>query len=337
MQNLPAWQRRLVTVPVVLMMWVVAILLAPLLLVVAALVDLVRRLRSGIPPIAWRLYVFLIIYLTAEVGAILGSLWIWLISGLGTDRDRVVQRTFGLQRWWATFLWESACSIFGFDLEVEGAELITPGPILVLSRHASIVDNLLPYQVFTRRDRMKLRYVFKKELLLDPAIDIAGNNLLSHFVDRKGTDTDRELTALRRLATDLKADEGVLIYPEGTRFSPEKHERALAAVSKSPRLLALGQGLHSVLPPRLGGVTALLDATSADVIVMGHKGLEGFARVKDIWSSGMVGSIVRVRLWRFARSEVPEGRRPRIEWLYRVWTEMDRWLIGTPALERRDG
>jgi 1-acyl-sn-glycerol-3-phosphate acyltransferase len=318
-------------------MWVVTIVLAPLLLVVAILVDLVRWLRSGIPPIAWRLYAFLTIYLTAEVGAILGSLWIWLISGSGTDKHRIVMRTFGLQRWWATFLWESACLIFGFRLQIEGADLVTPGPILVLSRHASIVDNLLPFQVFTRHDRIRLRYVFKKELLLDPAIDIAGNNLLSHFVDRKGTDTDRELAALRRLATDLKSDEGVLIYPEGTRYSPEKRERAVAALGKSPRLLALAQSLHSLLPPRLGGVTALLDATSADVIVMGHKGLEGFARVKDIWARGMVGSVVRVRLWRIARSEVPEGRRPRIEWLYGVWTEMDRWLTAMPVMETRDG
>jgi 1-acyl-sn-glycerol-3-phosphate acyltransferase len=318
-------------------MWVVAIALAPLLLVVAILVDIVRRLGSRTPPIAWKLYAFLVIYLTAEVGAILGSLWIWLISPVGRNRNRIVMMTFGLQRWWATFLWESACLIFGFHLEIEGEQLITPGPILVLSRHASIVDNLLPFQVFTRRDRIRLRYVFKKELLLDPAIDIAGNNLLSHFVDRKGTDTDRELAALRRLATDLKPDEGVLIYPEGTRFSPEKRQQAVAALGKTPRLLALGQGLRSVLPPRLGGVTALLDATSADVIVMGHRGLEGFARVKDIWSSGMVGSEVRVRLWRIARSEVPEGRRPRIEWLYGVWAEMDHWLSRIPAMETRDG
>ena len=69
----------------------------------------------------------------------------------------------------------------------------------------------------------------------------------------------------------------------------------------------------------------------------GHKGLEGFARVKDIWSNGMVGSAVRVRLWRIARSEVPEGRRPRIEWLYGVWAEMDRWLTGMPVAETRDG
>jgi len=318
------------------MMWLLAVALAPVMLVAAMLVDLIRRLRHHIPPIAWRLYAFLVIYLTAEAGAIIGSLFIWVVSGFGTARGQIVRRTFSLQRWWATFLWESACLIFGFRLEIEGGELVTPGPILVLSRHASIVDNLLPFQVFTRHDRIKLRYVFKKELLIDPAIDIAGNNLLSHFVDRKGTDTDRELAALRRLATDLKSDEGVLIYPEGTRYTPEKREQAVAALSRTPRLLALGQSLRSLLPPRLGGVTALLEATTADVVVMGHKGLEGFARVKDIWSRGMVGSVVRVRLWRTVRSEVPEGRRDRIEWLYEVWTEMDRWLTGTPALGTGD-
>ncbi len=72
----------------------------------------------------------------------------------------------------------------------------SPGPLVVLSRHASIVDNILPFQLFTRHKRIWLRYVLKRELLVDPSLDIAGNWLPNYFVDRGGSDSDRELEAV---------------------------------------------------------------------------------------------------------------------------------------------
>jgi 1-acyl-sn-glycerol-3-phosphate acyltransferase len=329
----PTWQRRLVTIPVVTVGWLLTITLLPVLLVGALAIDLVRRFRAGIQAVAVRIVIFLLAYLTAEVAAVAGAFLVWLLAGLGTARQRLCRQTLILQRWWANAVWAAARSIFSLRLIAEGGDAAGPGPVLVLARHSSIVDNLLPYQLFTRRHGIVLRYVLKRELLLDPALDIAGNRLPNHFVDRGGVDTDRELAALRHLAADLREEDGVLIYPEGTRFTAEKQRRALATLEKrNRRSYELASQLEGLLPPRPGGVLALLDASRADVVVLAHHGLEGFARVKDIWAGGMVGKVVRVRMWRIPRAEIPVGRADRTDWLHRVWLDMDRWLVGAAAL-----
>lgn len=332
MHDLPAWRRRLITFPLLGVTWLLTLTLLPVLLSMAVLVDLTRLVRSRVPPVASRLVVFAIVYLTAEVGAVAAYFLIWLWAGWRSNPEGLVKFTYGLQKWWADTLWLSARWIFRLRLEIEAPQAASPGPILVLSRHASIVDNLLPFQIFTSLHGIKLRYVLKKELLIDPALDLVGCRLPNHFVDRRGLDTDHEMNSLRELASDLSDDEGVLIFPEGTRFTPEKQQRAVAALKRNPRLHELGGKLRGLLPPRLGGVTALIDASSADVVMLGHKGLDGFARLQDIWSGGLVGQVINVRLWRVPRQEVPADRTDRSEWLYGAWAEMDRWLGATSAI-----
>jgi hypothetical protein len=41
-----------------------------------------------------------------------------------------------------------------------------------------------------------------------------------------------------------------------------------------------------VVPPRPAG---MLGARPLDVVVIAHRGLEGFAEIRDIWSGGLVG------------------------------------------------
>jgi 1-acyl-sn-glycerol-3-phosphate acyltransferase len=125
----------------------------------------------------------------------------------------------------------------------------------------------------------------------------------------------------------MPAAEGVMIYPEGTRFSEEKLARYIAPlVAKGGAVAELVSDYESVLPPRPGGTLALLDATGADVVVLAHRGLEGFARVKDVWSGGLVNARIEVKFWRVPRSEIPESRSGRMEWLFRLWSEIDGWV-----------
>jgi 1-acyl-sn-glycerol-3-phosphate acyltransferase len=295
---------------------------------IAALVtDGWRAWRSQAGPVAWRLVTLLLTYLSAEILAVLGCLVAWLATGFGLARARLVRMTYTLQRWWANYLWEMVRLTFRLRLQIEGGEFAYPGPILVLSRHASIVDNILPFQVFTRPHHLKLRYVIKKELLVDPALDIAGNWLPNHFIDRGGADTAGELSALRRIATGLTRDDGLVIFPEGTRFTPDKQRRALNILAKrNRRLYGLASALRFLLPPRLGGAVALLEASRADVVVMAHHGLDGFAHLKDIWNGGLVGRTVEIRLTRVAFDRIPESTSDRTEWLFGLWKDMDNWL-----------
>ena len=121
--------------------------------------------------------------------------------------------------------------LFRLRLEVTGDDAVAPGPVIVLIRHASIVDNLLPANLITRPHRIRLRYVLKRELLADPCLDVAGRRLPNYFV-RRGTGEAQEVERVRALAHGLGADEGVLIYPEGTRFTPERRARAIARIGE---------------------------------------------------------------------------------------------------------
>jgi 1-acyl-sn-glycerol-3-phosphate acyltransferase len=145
-------------------------------------------------------------------------------------------------------------------------------------------------------------------------------------VDRTADDPSHELRQIKALTAGLGADDGVLIYPEGTRFTQAKRTRAIARLEESQAELAeRARRMRYVLPPRIGGVLQLLDA-GTDVLVCAHQGLGGFASVGDIWSGGMVGTTVRVRFWRIPAADVPAGREDRIDWLYAQWERIDDWI-----------
>jgi 1-acyl-sn-glycerol-3-phosphate acyltransferase len=306
--------RRLRTVPLFLLLFVVTTLALPVLLAVAVVVDALRWLIRRRPWMATRLALFLWIYLAAEAWAIVALFLAWALP----PRLRLVERTYRLQARWAALLFGAARRLFSLRFAVEGADAVAPGPIVVLMRHASIVDNLLPAVFVAAPHGLRLRYVLKRELLSDPAIDIAGGRLPNCFVIRGADDAEAEVARVRALAAGLGADEGVLIYPEGTRFTAAKRARA---IERQPRAAEL----RHVLPPRPGGTLAVME-TGADVIVCAHHGLDGFASIGDLWRGGLVRRTVSVRFSRFSGASLPEGREARTTWLWERWHEVDDWI-----------
>lgn len=314
-------RRRLLTIPVAILLFIVVTVALPALLALAAAVDLVRALASRTPPTALRLVVFLWLYLLGEMWALAALAWAAVLPD-----PRSVEVTFRLQGAWASWTFGALRRVFGLRFVVEGSEHVSPGPLVLLVRHASIIDTLLPARFVARPHSIKLRYVLKDELLVDPALDVAGNRLPNHFVRRGTRDSSAEIAAVRALGTDLETDEGVVIFPEGTRFSVEKRDRLVARTgSRDGAAAELARRFRSVLPPRPAGTLALLDA-GTDVVVLAHRGLEGFARVSDFWAGAPVGRQVDVRFWRVFADRIPSSRPERIEWLYRLWAEVDAWV-----------
>lgn len=313
--------RRVKSVTTVVILLVVTTVFLPLLASLAALVGLVRRARF----IELRLLLFGWIYLLGEFLGVAGAGLILLVSRPGSTR--FVDLNYRLQFWWASFLFRWVCRLLDLAFTVEGDDEVEPGPILIFMRHTSIVDNLLPLMLVSKPHDMRIRYVLKYELLSDPALDIVGNRLPNMFVDRDGGG-EAQLDQLRDLAQGLASNEGVIIYPEGTRFTPAKQKKVLdklAGTEFHERALAL----RSVLPPRINGPLALLEgAPDADVIFCAHRGLEGFATVGDILSGKLVGEQISVTFRRVARSAIPEGRSQRTDWLYEEWAEVDRTVSG---------
>ena len=111
--------------------------------------------------------------------------------------------------------------------------------------------------------------------------------------------------------------------------TPERRRHlldSLDARGETPRLREAG-ALRHVLPPRRGGVLALLDAApTADVVVLAHTGLEGAARLGDLWRGSLVGRTIEVAMWRVPRAEIPADAAGRGEWLERCWRRVDEWI-----------
>lgn len=320
----PAWSRRLKTIPALTVISMLLLVTLPLTIPLALGVDLLRWVSSRTPFMATRILAFGVSYAWLEIAGLVMLAGVWLI----TRGERLRSATFRIQLWWASAVLAAVRRIFGLDVNAEGLDALTETPFVLVARHTSIVDNLLPAHFISRPFGVRLAYVMKAELEVDPCLDVAGNRLPNVFVRRGAGETEGEVGAIRALGSSLGPGEGVLIYPEGTRFQPEKMARAVDRLAnRSPDLYEIARGFRTVLPPRPAGTMALIDSTGGDVVVMAHRGLDGFARVADIWRGGMVHQAVDVLFWRIDRASIPSGRAERLEWLYRVWEDIDRWVV----------
>jgi 1-acyl-sn-glycerol-3-phosphate acyltransferase len=327
-QTLASWGRRSVSIPLYATLFLLVIALLPVLAPLALLVDLVRGKRLA----TTRCLAFFAVYLACEMAGILAATALWLASpllgGLGSPRSVALHHR--LQGWWAASLYRGTELIYGLSREIdEGAADPGRGPVIVLARHASVGDTVIPAVYLTRRHGLRLRYVLKRELLWDPCLDLVGNRLSNYFVRRGSGDTAREAEGVARLLDGLGPQDGVLIYPEGTRFTPEKRKRVLERMAKGSeqRLVARAAAFQRVLPPRLGGTLALLDRNpGADILFCAHVGFDAASTFWHFWNGSLVGQTIRVRFWRVPAAEIPKDRDARIAWLFDQWGRMDEYV-----------
>ena len=318
--------RRLLSIPGYVIAWALCVVTVPIWLPVAGIVDAVRRNRG----VALRSGVFLTYYLSCEVLgiAISAGLWAWLRL-FPVDAERWADLHYRLETWWGTSILSGMVRVFGLRLEVEDDADLGRGPYLLLVRHASSADTLLASALVSRLHGTRLRYVLKRELLWDPCIDIVGNRLPNVFVDRFSDDSAREILRTRKIARGLGPRDGLLTYPEGTRFSEQKRSRVLERFHREgdAKMLDYAQSLRFVLPPRPGGTLGLLEAApEVDVVVCSHTGFEGAATLAQIWRGSLVHQKVRVHFRRIPRDAIPIEREGRLAWLLEEWRRVDAWV-----------
>jgi len=337
------WVRRVLTISGCVVIWLVLLAAFPLLFIVGAIIDLARgsvaqaaSLRTGREQmwVITRCVLFFLFYFSCEVLGVIASFIIWLASGVwaGASRERFLDWNFALQRWWANALCRGAQRIFGVRIEIEGADELRDGPVIVFLRHASVADTLLPAVFIANPNGLKLRYVLKYELLLDPCLDIVGNRLPNSFVRRNSGDSYRVLELMK----DLGPRDGVIVYPEGTRFTERKRKAIIEQLERKGEtyLCEKARMLKNVLPPRLGGPLNLLDHNeAADVVFYAHFGFDGVVDLRDFLRGSLVGRVVKVRFWRAAFESIPTTRDARKEWLFENWMRVDEWVGRQKASE----
>lgn len=321
--------RRIVTVPAYGVALIVVVCAAPLAIPVAATSDVVRGVRFA----ATRAYLFAAVYLACEVAGIVASFGLWLAARTPLAGGEAQQRSahYAVQSWWASTLFSAAVRLFRLDVRVEGADRVARerDPFLLLVRHVSVVDTLLSAVFLGAQRGLRLRYVLKRELLWDPCLDIVGHRLPNCFIEREAQARGPEVDRIRDLARDLGPGEGVLIYPEGTRFSEARRAAVIDRFERNGQAegAALARSLHHVLPPRLAGTLALMEVqTDADVVLCRHVGLERTMRFADVASGALVGSRVEVRFDRHEAASIPRDRAGRTRWLVDRWKEIDQWI-----------
>jgi 1-acyl-sn-glycerol-3-phosphate acyltransferase len=314
----PTVRRRLQSVPALFLAAVLLVMFLPFWVLGSAFFDVVRG-RFRLP--TTRLLAFALLWSWLEVAGVSVAFALWLVRR--TD-DRAVH--YRLQRWWAARLMDALRITTGVRIEAADAESLSPGPAIMLCRHASLADSLVSAWVVTSGARMNPRYVLKRELLFDPCLDIVGNRLPNHFLDREATDSTVELDALRALSAGLQADQIAIIFPEGTRAAPKKRERAMQKIrEKDPARADRLSTLSHLLPPRPAGSAALLEGCpEADVVIAWHVGFDGLDTFGGILRHlAHAPAPVQFQARRVPRAEVPSGDEF-TRWLDDQWVQADR-------------
>ena len=329
------WLRRSVTIPAVVVLATVALVALPVALPVLMIADVVRGGRlgmsRGVLVLAW--------FLLCETLALPLAFGLWLLRLMGMSRERSLVANSRLQAWWVAAIFGVARRLLGMDFTVEGDPVPAPRPVggrplLVLVRHVSTGDTLLPVMLLSWAHRWRPRYVLKRQLLLDPCIDIVGQRLPNGFVRRGEGTTESEVRSVLALYEDLGPFDAVVIFPEGTRFSPRRRQALLERLRErgDARLLALAEELHHTLPPLRAGALALLERNpGADLMVIGHTGLDAASSLAGLSRGATVGQALRVLVRHVPFDELPESLDERAALLADLWREVDRFAAAAPT------
>lgn len=311
------WLRRPVmatgVVVLALVLTASVVLWAPILVAV----DLIRR--------RWRLPLVRFVAF--------GALWAWLetsglvVAGLLflSGQSKNLSANYRLQAWWTRNVVRALRWTVGVQIEVEGFTELGPGPFIALCRHASLADSVMSAWVLADHAHLKPRYVLKKELKMDPCLDVVGHRLPNYFIDRTSANIASELQGIEQMAAGLATDEVAVIFPEGSRANPKKRERALAKLeTRSPERANQLRKLQHLLPPKPAGASALLAAVPhANVITMWHSGFDGLDTFKGIVHHLARRAIrVHVKITEHHRSTVASGE-AFVGWLDAQWLAMD--------------
>ena len=209
----------------------------------------------------------------------------------------------------------------GMRFVVEGP---TPpcGGSLLFVRHASVADTVLPIGLVSLPQQLHVRYVLKAELKWDPCLDIAGQRLPNAFVQRGAGQSEIARTA--KLGLNLDEKSAVVIYPEGTRYTPKRKAALVQRFVEKGDVHneTRARSFTNCMPPRIGGVTALLKSSqNAPVVIMGHYGFEGAAKLSNLFNGKLGNTTVYVKFWRATQPNDDIAK-----WLDEQWHIMDEWV-----------
>jgi 1-acyl-sn-glycerol-3-phosphate acyltransferase len=319
--------QRLVVAPLVVALTVLMWTTLPLTLVVTGAM-------SGLVP-GWlrpvRLLWLAILHLTLESILLVELFGLWIASGFGlfVRRPYFERIHYDLMQTYLVVFFREARRVLRLKIRTVGPtpDAMPGEPLLVLCRHAGVGDSFSIMYALMHWYHREPRIVLKSTLAWDPALGVMLTRLPSRFVSAaRGRDVIAEIGDLAR---NLDHNDAFVIFPEGGNFTAHRRRRAIARLRRIGRhtMADQAEGMRHVLAPQPGGVLAALDAApEADVLLVAHTGLDHLDTVANIWRELPMDKQLLMGWWRVPRSEIPDGRELRIEWLFERWRQIDQWV-----------
>jgi len=319
--------RRLTLAPVVAIAAVVGIALSPVIVFVVAGSDFVTRQPR------WRrtrLAVLILGALTIELVGMLTSLLVWILTGfnrVGSSRWRWHLHRSYMGRYTSALLTLIA-RVIGTTIEWRDRADLDHGPVVLLARHTSFFDALIPATVLSRRNSLLAHHVVTHGLQYAPCIDIVGHRFPNRFIKRSVGEGSSELPHIEAIGSVLDDRSAAIIFPEGTFRNPARFERVVRRLRRrEPELADRAADLDHVLPPRANGTLALLEgAEHADVVVCTNTGFEKFGTIRAIRDQPWSDTPIIIETWRIRRADIPSDLTEFSTWLFDEFVKIDAWV-----------
>ncbi|MDQ4145592.1 MAG: 1-acyl-sn-glycerol-3-phosphate acyltransferase [Actinomycetota bacterium] len=290
------------------------------------------------------------VYLITESLGLLASFALWVASGFGAlyRTERFETLHYRLLAWAVTFIYRNAVRVLKVSIEIEQVDehdaspIESRRPLLVFCRHAGPGDSfLLLHEVIVRLGR-RPRIVMKDLLQFDPMLDVVLNRLPNQFVASTPGSSKAMVRAVQTLAEDMDERDALVLFPEGSNFTPKRRLRAIE------RLRSLGHQdeastaseMTRVLPPRPGGALAAIAANpQTDILLVAHTGLEHMSGPRDLWRGLPMDTPIKAAWWLEPEEDVPSDPDEQVDWLFANWKRIDSWIsaneMGPDAEEGR--
>ena len=310
--------RRAFSIPLALSVAPLMVLFSPLIFPVLLLVDLFtapRRLpltRLGALAMVFAFHEWHAVFMYVHRA--------WLPQ---ENRWDAMREAMGI---WSGSLHKWAGYIGGLHFDWAEPSTMPKGHPLVIARHASNIDAIIPASLFAGILDRPAHHVLKSQLRWAPSMDLFAPPLGNYFV-RRGRDTQAELRQVERLAEIVRPEGSLVIFPEGTFSTPETRAKVRASLARKGEIeaVALSDELKALLPPKPAGVLTLLNARPDCIpMVLAHTGLDNVASFKGLWQSLPLTEPVVVRWWPTAPP--PTDRDDQVRWLQDEWRRADRWI-----------
>jgi len=319
------WFRRTLTYTLVTAAFVLSVATVWLWVPLCLVVDFVRKTSVT------RAVFFVSNYLLFQIIAIvmLSVTWFRYYLLSGGDCPTYREKTHWVQRTWAKYLLSTTTYILAVSLHVDGGYEFGEQKIILAARHTSIGDTFLPLALASIPYEKKLGFVMKKELEWDPAIDFAVSHLDHIFITRGTGDALDEIAQVGKLAKSPELD-GVVIFPEGTRYTKKKWGQVKKSMEEhgNEKLVNWMTDNPNVLPPRPGGILALLENNdSADVVFLAHRGFENARRFRDVLNGTFAGSDIYIKIWGVKFEDLPTTESDQKDWIMENWKIVNDFTI----------